>query len=62
ISLLINSLFIFPVPLVLFKPVINKLLRNQGLNPDIYQQLIENGKGTQILISSKEAKIRIKII
>ncbi len=62
ISLLVRIFFLFPFPLIILKPFISKFLKEEGISPNLYNQLLESGKGIKINIITKDAKIRIKVI
>ncbi|MGI6768881.1 MAG: hypothetical protein ACOX43_07375 [Bacilli bacterium] len=62
ISLLVNTIFLLPFPLFLVKPIIKKILKEEDLSPELYNRLVASGKGTKILIKTKDAKIKIKLI
>ena len=62
ISLLVNTLFLLPFPLVIVKPFIRKVLKEEGLDPNLYDELIACGKGIKISVKTNDAKIKIKLI
>ncbi|MFY9421694.1 MAG: hypothetical protein WBK54_05410 [Bacilli bacterium] len=61
LSFFINLLFLFPFPFVFLKPIARLILKEEGLDPDLYDQLLKAGKGTEIRVKTNDAKILLKI-
>jgi|SRR5690554_5083737 len=62
VSGFVNLLFFFPLPLGLIKPIVYKVLNENGIDPSFYKIIRECGGGSQIKVKSSEAIVNIRLI
>jgi len=62
INMLLKCLFFFPIPIILSRGIVKKVLRKNNVDPILFDIVLKYGGGFEVMVENADVDVYLKVI